>query len=553
MKTKFIFISVLVLMIISCSKRNGYVETDLQTTARAAIDVNPGLFYYSAKEKKYLTEDSSVIVLKTPLSEEENAYNELQSDLAALAVERMTKTDVGTIEIQLKGNNIGDVINKIKSNLKEVNVWHSLKLGSLNLIPTGEILLKPKKGNSISEILSKVNYSNGASIKEDVNKYGTAILDVKDRQNLFPIANAIYESGLVEWSHPNFWVPISKNYSPTDFYYGSQFYLKNRGWQGGTIGMDINVEPAWDITKGSSSIKIAVIDDGVEAHEDLPSSRILSGYTPRNASGYGAPTAASAHGECVAGIIAATQDNDNPSASLYTISGIAPNCKIVPVNIFYDGYETVADLASAINWAWDNGGADVLSNSWNYNSTSGPILDPSFDALVQSFTDARTLGRGGKGSVVVFSSGNYGPSQPTGVRFPANLDGIITVGAVDMLGRLSTYTCQGPSMDLVAVSSYELFPLGDVFTIDRMGDPGYVPGPPVRPYFAGFGGTSAACPQVSGVAALMLSAKSTLTESQVKSILQSTAVDMGSSGFDNQYGYGRVNAGSAVYQASITP
>ncbi|MBZ4187601.1 hypothetical protein K7B07_01770 [Niabella sp. 3A5MI-3] len=51
----------------------------------------------------------------------------------------------------------------------------------------------------------------------------------------------------------------------------------------------------------------------------------------------------------------------------------------------------------------------------------------------------------------------------------------------------------------------------------------------------------------------MLSAKSTLTESQVKSILQSTAVDMGSSGFDNQYGYGRVNAGSAVYQASITP
>jgi len=68
-------------------------------------------------------------------------------------------------------------------------------------------------------------------------------------------------------------------------------------------------------------------------------------------------------------------------------------------------------------------------------------------------------------------------------------------------------------------------------------------------YMYDFGGTSAACPQVAGVVALMLSVDSSLTENQVNIILQETAGDMGTPGFDDTFGYGLVNAYAAVYKA----
>jgi len=95
-------------------------------------------------------------------------------------------------------------------------------------------------------------------------------------------------------------------------------------------------------------------------------------------------------------------------------------------------------------------------------------------------------------------------------------------------------------MDLVTPSGG-----GNVKTTDRMGGDGLASGN----YRNDFGGTSAACPQVSGTAALMLSANPQLSESQVRSILQETATDMGAAGFDNTFGYGRLNAGKAVMEA----
>lgn len=80
---------------------------------------------------------------------------------------------------------------------------------------------------------------------------------------------------------------------------------------------------------------------------------------------------------------------------------------------------------------------------------------------------------------------------------------------------------------------------------DRMGAAGYE----IGNYTNRFGGTSAACPQVSGIVALMLSANPNLTETQVRTILQNTATDMGTSGFDNTFGFGRVNACAAVSSA----
>ena len=121
------------------------------------------------------------------------------------------------------------------------------------------------------------------------------------------------------------------------------------------------------------------------------------------------------------------------------------------------------------------------------------------------------------------------------------MNGVITVGAINNQGEIWSYSQRGSSMDLVAPSG-NINSSGDVRTTDRMGALGYNE----DNYTYNFGGTSAAYPQVAGVAALMLSVRPDLTETQVRTILQNTSRDLGSLGFDDTYGYGLVNAYAAI-------
>ncbi|MBE9491802.1 MAG: S8 family peptidase [Bacteroidetes bacterium] len=180
----------------------------------------------------------------------------------------------------------------------------------------------------------------------------------------------------------------------------------------------------------------------------------------------------------------------------------------------------------------------MISNSWRYT--------PYADDIAAAIGRARTQGRNGLGSIVVFSSGNSNPHPGCygcfhGVTFPANVDGVITVGAIDKNGSIWNYSSRGSEMDLVAPSGNTNLN-GDIRTIDRMGIHGYE----TSNYTTRFGGTSASCPQVSGVVALMLSSNPFLTETQVRTTLQQTATDMGATGFDNTFGFGRVNAYATV-------
>ena len=319
-------------------------------------------------------------------------------------------------------------------------------------------------------------------------------------EDVLNIANQIYTIDGVKWAKPEIYSKLTL----LNTYYGSQYYLKNTGQNYGELGIDINVEPAWEITNGSSSVKVAVIDCGVDfEHEDLQN-RILSGYTIGATNNYGAPINANkysswrAHGTACAGIIAA---NNNDIG----IRGIASNVKILPVNIFVDeltsyfqlDYISDAMVADAIIWAADR--ADVLSCSWAYLTESDDIDD--------AIAYARTSGRNNKGCVVVFASGNSAQTT-SGVAYPANCEGVLTVGAIDKHGDIWYYSQRGPEMDLVAPSGDYVY--GDVYTTDRMGSIGYETN---SNYTAHFGGTSAACPQVAGVAALLLSLYPNATES----------------------------------------
>ena len=89
---------------------------------------------------------------------------------------------------------------------------------------------------------------------------------------------------------------------------------------------------------------------------------------------------------------------------------------------------------------------------------------------------------------------------------------------------------------------------GTIRTIDRTGSNGFTS----TNYNDNFSGTSAACPQVSGAAALILSINPNLTRLEVENILFSTATDLGASGKDDTYGYGKLNIFSALIEATNT-
>ncbi|MEN7547254.1 S8/S53 family peptidase [Rapidithrix thailandica] len=474
-------------------------------------------YYWSSNRKILLQKDKEVILVKA--GENSSTERKLTQGKTIKALERVNRHSV---LVRLSAND--------PSSLTEMtsisgNYTFSFKSSSGDkMIPTGEILFKPKKGIGID----KINQLVGEKLKVIKVKYGCYKVLIEDYSTLLKVANQLYESGLVEYSHPNFIMEITKHQN--DPLYPDQYYLNNTGQFGGTAGIDINAPQAWSISTGIHTIRVAVIDDGVENHVDI-NGRVLQGFTPRDANGLGAPVNGSAHGQACAGIIAASRSNNEG------IAGIAPCTDIVPVNIF-NGGETTGDLADAIDWAWDEGQADVLSNSWGFNSSTA-----YFDNIVQAIGRARTQGRGGDGAIVVFASGNSHGAF-SGVTFPASAPGVVTVGAVDRSGNIWGYSSRGSQMDLVAPSGNTNLN-GDVRTTDRPGTNGYANGN----YTTEFGGTSAACPQVAGVAALMLSVNPELTEAQVVSILRNTATNMGPSGFDNTYGYGRVNARLAVSSA----
>lgn len=481
-------------------------------------------YYWSDKRKIKINEDKSSLVLvykEGHISKNIESLYEQKSGIVYVKISPDKK--ITRIQFELpKIESILETLKELDINLTDLE-WYSFGYKYENghpLAPTNKISFLLKSEFSLPYLEQIVN--NRAMYYR--THHGTLMLNVvKPDVNVLSLANEIYESGIVEYCHPDFIADISRSIDPL---YQDQYYLNNTGQFGGTTNIDINAPEAWSYTTGSTQIKVAVIDDGVEAHEDLNDqsgiSRVLGGFTPATGGNGNPYLSTDTHGEACAGIIAASHNEVG-------IRGIAPNVKILPVNIFAPNTNS-QEIADGISWAWENG-ADVLSNSWGYNNPNA-----YFDNIATAIQDARLYGRNGKGAIVVFAGGNGGF-----VGFPSNVSGVISVGAIDKSGNRWYYSAWGPRLDVVAPSG-DVNWNGDVRTLDRMGSYGKYSGN----YMTTFGGTSAACPQVAGAAALLLSYNSTLTENQVTSLLKLTTDDMGTAGNDNDYGYGRINAQHAL-------
>lgn len=418
------------------------------------------------------------------------------------------------------------------SEVKSISFAQMLDDG-FQLYLTHHIALELGKGKSLVDLDAVLRQYGARHLRTD---YVAEIIEVDNIDNVLPLANYLQENRLAAWATPDWYGQISRYQDPL---YSQQFQMNNTGQTldgfSGTNDMDCNAPEAWAISTGSSSITVAVIDDGMEAHEDLVtsggSSRLLAGYTPAN-NGNGTPNADGAHGQACSGIIAASHNGIG-------VQGVAPDVYLRSVNIFAGG-ESTTDLANAISWAKNNG-ADVMSNSWGYTSCTFTST-----VLTNAINDANNTGRGGLGCVIIFASGN---GYKTCVDYPANLAAVVAVGAFGNDGIKSDYSNAGSALDIAApsndVSSAGFLSGAGVRTIDRPGSAGYDAGN----YTTSFGGTSAACPVVAGVAALVLSVDGSLTSTAAKNLLYSTAIDMGSTGFDTSYGNGRVNAFAAVTAA----
>ena len=416
------------------------------------------------------------------------------------------------------------------------------------IVETDDVLVRFQPGTS-AVTAQQLALSVGASLGSPLGPQSPSGFHIIVNTNTTAIAaaNAIRQKPGVMWAYPNFIWPRKQRFVPNDPLFPQQDHLLNTGQNGGLAGADIKATQAWDLTQGNPQIIVAVLDSGIDIdHEDL-TGRIVAPRDTVDDDNDPRPAPGEDHGTACAGLALASISNNLGG------SGVAPNCRIMPIRVITN-FTTVADIDEAFMWAANNG-ADVLSNSWG-PPDNVPPTDPS-QLLPTSTKDAidfaATQGRGGKGCVILFASGNGGENMDTDGF--ASYPSVIAVGSTNNRDVRADYSDFGASLDVVA-------PGGEftgLVTTDRTGAAGYVPGDytPVNGN-SRFIGTSAATPVAAGVAGLILSRDASLTRTQVQQIMQNTADKVGGviydvTGHNDNYGSGRVNAFAALNSIIIGP
>ena len=325
----------------------------------------------------------------------------------------------------------------------------------------------------------------------------------------------------------------------TDPDLGLQWHLQSTGSNGASAGEDIRALNAWSLTQGEG-VRIGVVDDGIElTHPDLYPNLAAGSvsFRPGNTSLAPIPcrSAEDDHGTAVAGIALARKDN------LVGGSGVAPRAGLVA----YDALSTSLDVDIFDALTRGNQSVAVYQNSWGSPDT-GAVSD-SGSLFAQAIETGITQGRGGLGSIFVFSGGNGGEADNANLDGFVNRRGVITVCGVNQQGermRFSGGEGTEPGANVLVCA-----PAINITTTAINGG--------MR---SDFSGTSAATPMVSGVAALMLSVNPALSWRDVPYLLAITARKNHASDPEWSlspagrwihpfYGFGVIDAGAAVAAA----
>ena len=298
------------------------------------------------------------------------------------------------------------------------------------------------------------------------------------------------------------------------------------GWQyhlgSWVTNKGINARSAWDVTTGSTETNVAVIDTGKVDHPDLvgkwlPGWDFVQGDSDPTDPGLtpGDTDTSGWHGTLIAGVIAANTNNG------IGVAGVNWNAKITPVRTGGGDGSYTSNMILGIRWA---AGLPVDGTALNPNPAE--VINVSMGSsescsyAVQSAINEAVA----TGALVVVAAGNE-DSNASYVS-PANCANVVTVGATDQIGDISSFSNYGSSVDLMApgveILSTSCYPQNTCTNSD---------------YYEYVDGTSFAAPIVAGVASLALSINPLLTPAELETLLKASTNTIGTS-YCSTYGCG---------------
>lgn len=360
---------------------------------------------------------------------------------------------------------------------------------------TGQLIVG-YRGNSTADQKRSIRDAMQLELKVKINGINAEVIKVKNERAKDVLSN-LRRNPNVLFAEYDYLASI--DHEPNDIRYPYQVYLHY-----------MNAPEAWDYSKGSPNVTVAVLDTGILTSNTDLNNINESGYNVADSnSDY---TDTTGHGTGVISVIAAEMDNN------FGFAGVAPESSFMVLKVIDEnGYSTYSDLIRALEYA-TNQGVDVINMS-----VSGRVDSLS---LKMAIDDAYN-----SGITVVAAAGNESSST---VSYPAAYENVVGVGAVDTTGDKMTFSNTGNGLTVVAGGSAMIATSSD--------------------YITSASGTSFASPYVAGLVALMYSVDDTMTPSKVFDILEASSTDLGSAGYDTTFGFGVINMGQAVVMAAnITP
>jgi cell wall-associated protease len=484
---------------------------------------------YQGREIPYFQSDKKVLVKFKTSKITTIELNSILSDMSDLYSLDMAESKYAILNADTF---VKDLIDKL--NAKEdvecatpilENAQGAVLGGITNIFVVG--LKSPTDYETLRTFCYKFNNIKSIRQSEFDKKVFFLSIDKESNLNSLEMSYKFSKSGLFRYAEPEYL--IFDAWGTDDPAFDSQYAL--------TQANGMNVIGAWQLTTGCSSVRVAVLDNGVQLnHPDLVAN-MLSGFDATGGGSNGGPTGNANHGTACAGIVAAEANNG------IGVAGVAYNSRIVPVRVGTGSLFSFTDMAAGIHWVINNNAADIITLS----AGSIGVFDQTVTDAINSAT---TNGRNNLG--IPFISITQNDSDDV-IAFPASLPNVIAVGSVNNNGNRASTSNYGTGIDVVA-------PGVCIYTTDLTGGAGQTN----WDYWTCFSGTSAAAPQVAGVAALVLSINASLTSQQVRNIIESTADKVGGVTYtfgageqvgltwNNQMGYGRVNALRAVQAAVNT-
>ncbi len=403
--------------------------------------------------------------------------------------------------------------------------------------------LPPESGTDYAagEILARFAPSSADAIRQAIfADYGLSVLGeliLPDAVRLsVPVGHEmewtlrLTKDSRFQWAEPNYtvrlvdppkptgaqvatlWMDSAPEVSPNDYFYYKQWNMRKA-----------KVDYAWNMTVGSSSIILAVVDTGLDlGHPDFQcANKLVAGYDFVNNDSI--PQDDVGHGTHVAGIAGACTDNE------IGVAGTNWLLRIMPVKVLgADGRGNISDIVNGINWSVQHG-ARVINLSLGGTQDASALRDAISTAYENDV-------------VVVVAAGNdYLKGDP--IIYPAAYPGVLPVAATGHNDEHAAYSSSLRQVHGVAAPGGNMLYNGDPdpnhsiwSTYWRGGGAPYAPRQ----------GTSMAAPHVAGLAAMILGINPSYDPLLVKTVIQITASDLGAPGWDPLFGYGRINAQAAI-------